>query len=60
MAQLYIGDSCYREYQVLDSLQRQYSIANLTNVGREYLCFYLFIYLFILSIFYLVYFHFLT
>ncbi|CAO1439869.1 unnamed protein product [Diamesa serratosioi] len=35
MAQLYIGDSCYRENQVLDSLQRQYSIANLTNVGHQ-------------------------
>lgn len=66
MAQLYIGDSCYREYQVLDSLQRQYSIANLTNVGREYFCLYLYLYLFYLSLsFFLlniidIYFHFLT
>ena len=63
MAQLYIGDSCYREYQVLDSLQRQYSIANLTNVGREYLCLYLFFHLhslFFLLNFIDIYFHFLT
>lgn len=35
-AQLYIGDSCYRDHQGLDtSSERQYTIANLTNVGRK-------------------------
>jgi hypothetical protein len=36
-AQLYIGDSCYREHQGLDTTtsDRQYTIANLTNVGRK-------------------------
>lgn len=35
-AQLYIGDSCYRGHQGLDtSSERQYTIANLTNVGRK-------------------------
>lgn len=36
-AQLYIGDSCYRDHQELDSSsERQYTIANLTNVGRKF------------------------
>lgn len=36
-AQLYIGDSCYRENQSPEVLaERQYTLANLTNVGRKY------------------------
>ncbi|CRK89436.1 CLUMA_CG003182, isoform D [Clunio marinus] len=35
-AQLYIGESCYRDHQGLNiSLERQYTLANLTNVGRK-------------------------
>ncbi|CAH1730800.1 unnamed protein product [Chironomus riparius] len=35
-AQLYIGDSCFRENQSPEVLaERQYSLANLTNVGHQ-------------------------
>lgn len=39
-AQLFIGDSCYREQQAafLDApAERFYTIANLTNVGRKFI-----------------------
>jgi hypothetical protein len=36
-AQLFIGDSCYRENQGPEIMtERQYSVANLTNVGRKF------------------------
>lgn len=41
-AQLFIGDSCYREQQgapLDDYAERFYSVANLTNVGRKYFVF---------------------
>lgn len=35
-AQLFIGDSCYRENQGQEVMtERQYTLANLTNVGRK-------------------------
>jgi hypothetical protein len=35
-AQLFIGDSCYRENQGPEvAAERQYTVANLTNVGRK-------------------------
>lgn len=39
-AQLYIGDSCYRDHQGPDaSSERQHTLANLTHVGRKLMTF---------------------
>ena len=36
-AQLFIGDSCNREMQAAEGVaERQYTVATLSNVGREY------------------------
>lgn len=39
-AQLYIGDSCYRDHQGPDAYsERQHTLANLTHVGRKLMTF---------------------
>lgn len=35
-AQLFVGDSCFRDHQGLNTSERQYTIANLTHVGRKF------------------------